>query len=435
MSSVAVRNPETSSRSVFDRLHVGIVAGVVYVVGSLAILFGLLPWLWWQALGLSHGSAVANTLLVLVGLAVAIGLAYLGARLLGPHPTPGLKAGIFTALVSLLLILLLTRWASIYFEGWVYDTRTLPSETLGIILTAAVGVVLLALAVRLLFMAPSFGPKMVAFEEQGWFSASSYKRSQGQRVRRGTILGILILVGCGIYSLLSHQTLAGTKDWAINVPFTGKEQVTALNDAAVLYGDVAVPLTVDLGTFRQKNNTLKDQYVKLDEDVRYDKDDKAVSYAKGQVITKSEYEDARRALREEKQRDPNAVKTTEPATKAPEPATGTASYARLVLLPDVRYTVPLLLAALAIWGAWRVVNVPSFGDFLIATEAEMNKVSWTTRPRLIQDTVVVLVTVLLFTVFLFVVDVAWGQILSWKAIGVLKIPEKGQGPQLQEQNW
>ncbi len=101
----------------------------------------------------------------------------------------------------------------------------------------------------------------------------------------------------------------------------------------------------------------------------------------------------------------------------------------------MRYTVPLLLAALAIWGAWRVVNVPSFGDFLIATEAEMNKVSWTTRPRLIQDTVVVLVTVLLFTVFLFVVDVAWGQILSWKAIGVLKIPEKGQGPQLQEQNW
>ena len=32
-------------------------------------------------------------------------------------------------------------------------------------------------------------------------------------------------------------------------------------------------------------------------------------------------------------------------------------------------------------------------DFLIATEAEMNKVSWTTRKRLVKDTIVVLVTV------------------------------------------
>ena len=41
----------------------------------------------------------------------------------------------------------------------------------------------------------------------------------------------------------------------------------------------------------------------------------------------------------------------------------------------------------------------------IATEAEINKVSWTTRKRLIQDTTVVLVTVFLFTLFLFVVDI------------------------------
>ena len=82
-----------------------------------------------------------------------------------------------------------------------------------------------------------------------------------------------------------------------------------------------------------------------------------------------------------------------------------------------------------------MVNVPSFADFLIATEAELNKVSWTTRRRLIQDTIVVLVTVVLFTLFLFVVDVAWGQILSLKAIGVLKLPESGQGAQSPEQKW
>ena len=51
-----------------------------------------------------------------------------------------------------------------------------------------------------------------------------------------------------------------------------------------------------------------------------------------------------------------------------------------------------------LWRAWRgMVNFPAFADFLIATEAEMNKVSWTTRKRLVQDTIVVLTTVVLMT--------------------------------------
>ena len=147
MSSVAVKNPDTSAPGVLDRLHLGILAGVVYLVGSVAIVFELLPWLWFDQLGHSRSSAVDGTLLVLIGLAVAGGLAYLGKRLLGPHPVPGVKAGIFTMLVVLLVIVLLTRWASIYFEGWVYDSRSLP-ESLGVAFTAAVAVVLLALAGR-----------------------------------------------------------------------------------------------------------------------------------------------------------------------------------------------------------------------------------------------------------------------------------------------
>ena len=67
------------------------------------------------------------------------------------------------------------------------------------------------------------------------------------------------------------------------------------------------------------------------------------------------------------------------------------------------------------------MNFPGFADFLIATEAEMNKVSWTTRKRLIQDTVVVLVTVFLLTLFLFVVDILWFKILSAPRIGVIRV--------------
>src|SRR5262245_1069695 len=106
MSSVAVKNADTSAPGVLDRLHLGILAGVVYLVGSVAIVFELLPWLWFDQLGRSRSSAVDGTLLLLIGLAVAAGLVYLGRRLVGPSPAPGVKAGIFTTLVVLLLILL-----------------------------------------------------------------------------------------------------------------------------------------------------------------------------------------------------------------------------------------------------------------------------------------------------------------------------------------
>ncbi len=91
----------------------------------------------------------------------------------------------------------------------------------------------------------------------------------------------------------------------------------------------------------------------------------------------------------------------------------------LPLVPVADLTLPLLIVLLTVWGAWRAVNVPTFGDFLIATEAEMNKVSWTTRKQLIKDTLVVLVFLALLTGFLLVIDTFWSWLLSLEFIGVL----------------
>jgi preprotein translocase SecE subunit len=90
----------------------------------------------------------------------------------------------------------------------------------------------------------------------------------------------------------------------------------------------------------------------------------------------------------------------------------------LSLLSDLRYTGPILLIGATIWFAWRVVNMPVFADFLIATEAEMNKVSWTPWRKLVQDTIVVLVTTALLTAFLLIIDLFWGWLLS-DIVGVL----------------
>jgi preprotein translocase subunit SecE len=75
------------------------------------------------------------------------------------------------------------------------------------------------------------------------------------------------------------------------------------------------------------------------------------------------------------------------------------------------------------WAIFRIAHFPPFAEFLIATEAEMNKVSWTNKDDLYRATTVVLSTVILMAVFLFVVDRLWTLILQ--LIGVLKFSGGG----------
>jgi preprotein translocase subunit SecE len=59
------------------------------------------------------------------------------------------------------------------------------------------------------------------------------------------------------------------------------------------------------------------------------------------------------------------------------------------------------------WICYRIVNIPRFADFLIAVEAEMNKVSWPSRTELIRASLVVLFVVFLLATVLFAYDLAW----------------------------
>jgi preprotein translocase subunit SecE len=82
------------------------------------------------------------------------------------------------------------------------------------------------------------------------------------------------------------------------------------------------------------------------------------------------------------------------------------------------YGYPAAVGVVLAWLTFRLLQFPPFVEFLIATEAEMNKVSWTSREDLKRATTVVLVTVLLVAVFLFGVDWIWSLLLH--AIGVLR---------------
>ena len=73
----------------------------------------------------------------------------------------------------------------------------------------------------------------------------------------------------------------------------------------------------------------------------------------------------------------------------------------------VQFGVPGILLLLGLWVAFRIVNVPAFADFMIAVEAEMNKVTWPTRPELFRGSGVVLVTIVSLSAVLFFFDFFW----------------------------
>ena len=93
-----------------------------------------------------------------------------------------------------------------------------------------------------------------------------------------------------------------------------------------------------------------------------------------------------------------------------------------------RYGLPAVLIGVAGVAVFRIVNAMRFADFLIATEAEVNKVNWSSKKELKNATVVVLATVFLMAVYLFAMDRMWEELL--KLVGVLQPPQEGAGASL-----
>ena len=306
--ATAVR-PSTVAQSPNPRLRLAAASlgGALFVAVGVAAAAYAVPTLWANAIGpiLPVSGLVANALRVVVQLAMVGGFVWVGSVLAGTNPPKGVRGGIFLAISALVTVFFVTRAVGLNFA----------ESAVGIPLTLAVLGGLLYGTYWLLTSATAQG-WMHAIEDQGWFHTFSYKRNQGQRVRRYTLMGFLLIGWSGVYSIFVHDAV-GKGAWTLALPFTG------------------------------------------------------------------------------------------------DPPT------RLSLLSDVEFTVPILLAAVAFWVSWRAVNMPVFADFLIATEAEMNKVSWPTRKGLIQDTVVVLATTVILTLFLLVVDWFWGTLLSSRYIAVL----------------
>lgn len=324
--------------------------GVLSLLGGLLALLGIwfvlggLPVIWSDLLqvGLYVNDFLSTALLLLVTCVVALGLAYWGVATLRRLPIPGLRTGIFFGAVFLFLVL----WLSIRFGNWMTGREA------GMILTVGLFGLLLG-GVIWMFTRAGFANWLRGVDEQGWFHSGSYKANQGVRVRRCTVVAVLVLGISGILTLVNNRSLGseryGANDWIWRVPFSSVELE------------------------EQKKGPTGEL-----ETVQYDQ------------------------------------------------------YLAIPLMHKVHVVVPVLLLLALLWFSYRLVNWPVFADFLIATEAEMNKVSWTSRRRLFQDTIVVLVTVILLTSFLFAVDVLWIKVLSWPPVGVLRVDVREEIQKQQE---
>lgn len=79
-------------------------------------------------------------------------------------------------------------------------------------------------------------------------------------------------------------------------------------------------------------------------------------------------------------------------------------------------SIPAVFLCAGLWFGYRVVNWPRFADFLIAVEAEMNKVTWPSKEELKRASFVVIFTIFFLAIALFSFDVIWQAIFS--AVGV-----------------
>jgi len=86
--------------------------------------------------------------------------------------------------------------------------------------------------------------------------------------------------------------------------------------------------------------------------------------------------------------------------------------------PYVQYGVPAVVVLIVgLFVAW-LINRPKTTDFMIATEGEMKKVSWSNRKEIVGSTKIVIVTTAILASVLFAVDILLILFFRWIGLQV-----------------
>lgn len=377
-------------------------AGAILLLVGLWVILAGLPLLWTEVLGVNRifNEFLSAALLLIVAVVAAVGLGYLGLKAEQANYQKGIREGAIVGAIFLFLILFLTLWIGRIMEGQ-------DLGVIGTVVAAGIGLGLLFLLYKW-FSLPGFAARLGRLSDAGWFEATVFKGTQGVKIRRITVIAILVLGFWGIITLVNQRALGS--GWAVNVPYTGGTTMHPIKGEEGILSEIKV---------KEGDPVKADTVLAVLKPVKEDAKEKTKSILAGKAGTVQSV------------KTDQVGKTVAPSDILVELEVARDPFA-LPLMFQVHLVAPLLMGLALVWLAWRVVNIPTFADFLIATEAEMNKVSWTTRRRLVQDTIVVLTTMLFMTVFLFVVDILWIKILSHDWIYVLQVDTREQKQKMEQ---
>jgi preprotein translocase SecE subunit len=273
---------------------------------------------------------------------------------------------------------------------------------------------------------------MKSLDEQGWFGVKAYKPQQGHRIRRATLAALWFLAGSGMYTAYQSGALAPAN---LAMPFTGYYTVVDAHDSELITPDLmpgvsGIQKGEPLGRSEYSNllallaTDSTGQLVK----VRGDRqeiplsDGKKVLFEPGKLVRRDSVTQANRLITNPDEKSYFGIYREIQFKEAVAPTVRPEGRGQVMLLPSLG-TQALVFTVLLVWLSVRLTQVPAFADFLISTDAEMNKVSWASRSKLWQDTIVVIVGMLLMAGLMMGLDQMWRGVLT--ATSVLQFRSGG----------
>jgi len=193
--------------------------GALYVWFGIVLVHHLVPELWnlyidpWFEGNMILGGSLKLAVLA----AVTVGLVYAWPKIF--PKMDGLSGGVFLLTLGW-FVAAAVWWISGRILNWLL-TGYIAGETANYIGLGLLGLLALAEVVWLYRWAskPQFRSWSLTLEDQGWFSLKVYKKGQGIWLRRGTMIGIILLLAAGVWHY-THFHLGGTGEWIIGIPFT-----------------------------------------------------------------------------------------------------------------------------------------------------------------------------------------------------------------------
>jgi preprotein translocase SecE subunit len=225
-----------------------------------------------------------------------------------------------------------------------------------------------------------------------------YKRSQGRITRQVTFAAIVLAIALGLLRLseLGKRWDPSVNEEPAKIALRADSNPLGAAGTLTLRGPTAKEATIEL----RKGETLADVAAQIE---KIEKEKKIGVTAdapkdKDQLELASTTKGSSASLK---------IVQLEPP-KLLQPVGALEVKGRDEVNLGLHYWVPGLLLLLGAWASYRLVNFPVFADFLIAVEAEMNKVSWPTRSELFRASTVVLILIFSLAIILGAYDLVWG---------------------------